>query len=63
MLIAEMPELRRMTAGEVAAMTGLAPVPNDSGSMRGRRAIAEDAEPCGVCCTKPHLPPLVTIQF
>ena len=40
MLIAEMPELGRMTAGEVAAMTGLAPVPHDSGKMRGRRAIA-----------------------
>ncbi len=40
MLIAEMPELGRMTAGEVAAMTGLAPVPHDCGTMRGRRAIA-----------------------
>ncbi len=40
MLIAEMPELGRMTAGEAAAMTGLAPVPHDSGTMRGRRVIA-----------------------
>ena len=40
MLIAEMPELGRMTSGEAAAMTGLAPVPHDSGTMRGRRAIA-----------------------
>ena len=40
MLIAEMPELGRMTAGEVASMAGLAPVPNESGTMRGRRAIA-----------------------
>jgi transposase len=40
MLIAKMPELGRMTAGEVAAMTGLAPVPHDSGTMRGKRAIA-----------------------
>ncbi|MEX1660600.1 transposase [Thioclava sp. 15-R06ZXC-3] len=40
MLIAELPELGRMTAGEAAAMTGLAPVPHDSGAMRGRRAIA-----------------------
>lgn len=29
-----------MAAGEAAAMAGLAPVPNDSGVMRGRRAIA-----------------------
>jgi transposase len=41
MLIAELPELGRMTAGEAAAMTGLAPVPRDSGMMRGRRTIAD----------------------
>lgn len=40
MLIAEMPDLGRMTAGEAAAMTGLAPVPHDSGKMRARRMIA-----------------------
>lgn len=40
MLISEMPELGRMTAGEAAAMTGLAPIPHDSGTMRGKRAIA-----------------------
>ena len=36
---AEMPELGRMTSGEAAAITGLAPVPFDSGTMRGRRMI------------------------
>ncbi|TNC49305.1 IS110 family transposase [Rubellimicrobium rubrum] len=40
MLLAEMPELGRMTAGEAASMTRLAPVPQDSGAMRGRRMIA-----------------------
>lgn len=40
MLIAELPELGRMTSGEAAAMTGLAPVPHVSGAMRGRRTIA-----------------------
>lgn len=40
MLIAELPELGRMTSGEAAAMTGLAPVTHDSGAMRGRRKIA-----------------------
>lgn len=39
-LIAELPELGRMTSGKAAAMTGLAPVPHDSGAMRGRRMIA-----------------------
>lgn len=40
MLLSEMPELGRMTAGEAASMAGLAPVPRDSGVMRGRRMIA-----------------------
>ncbi len=40
MLIAGLPEPGRMTSGEAAAMTGLAPIPHDSGAMRGRRAIA-----------------------
>ena len=40
MLIAKLPELGRMTSGEAAAMTGLAPAPQDSGAMRGRRTIA-----------------------
>ena len=40
MLIAEMPELGRMTSGEAAAMAGLAPIPHDSGTIRGKRAIA-----------------------
>ncbi len=40
MLLAEMPELGRMTAREAASMTGLAPVPRDSGLLRGRRLIA-----------------------
>jgi transposase len=40
MLIAELPELGRMTSGEADVMTGLAPVPHDSGAMRGRRTIA-----------------------
>jgi len=40
MLIAEMPELGKMTSGEAAAMAGLAPVSYDSGTMRGKRMIA-----------------------
>ena len=40
MLSAEMPELDKMTVGEAGAMTGLAPVPYDSGTMRGKRMIA-----------------------
>jgi transposase len=40
MLLAQMPELGRMTAGEAASMIGLAPVSHGSGAMRGRRSIA-----------------------
>ena len=40
MLLAEMPEPGRMTAGKAASMTGLAPAPRDSGAMRARRMIA-----------------------
>jgi transposase len=40
MLIAELPELGRMTSGEAAAMTSLAPGPHDSAARRGSRTIA-----------------------
>ena len=47
MLIAEMPEPGRMTSAEAAAMTGLAPVPRDSGTLKGRRAIAGGRQSLG----------------
>ena len=40
MLIAEMPELGAITGEEAAALAGLAPVAHDSGTLRGKRAIA-----------------------
>ncbi|WP_215762444.1 IS110 family transposase [Acetobacter sp. P1H12_c] len=40
MLLAEMPELGRMTATEAAAMAGLAPMAHDSGAMHGKRVIS-----------------------
>ncbi|MDI6653896.1 transposase [Gluconobacter japonicus] len=42
MLLAEMPELGRMTATEAAAMSGLAPMAHDSGAMRGKRVISRE---------------------
>lgn len=39
MLIAEMPELGQITGEQAAALTGLAPIAQDSGAMRGKRAI------------------------
>ncbi|MFA8387717.1 MAG: transposase [Pelagibaca sp.] len=63
MLIAELPELGRMTSGEAAAITGLAPVPDDSGAMRGRRTNADDEGLCDMCYSKLPTRPPVTIQF
>lgn len=40
MLIAEMPELGAITGEEAAALVGLAPVARESGTLRGKRAIA-----------------------
>ena len=39
-LIAEMPKISTITGEEAAALTGLAPVAHDSGTLCGRRAIA-----------------------
>ena len=39
MLIAEMPEIGTITGEQAAALTGLAPVAHDSGTLRGKRAI------------------------
>lgn len=39
-LIAEMPEIGTISGEEAAALTGLAPVAHDSGTLRGKRAIA-----------------------
>ena len=38
-LIAELPELGRLNRREIAALVGVAPVANDSGTTRGRRRI------------------------
>jgi transposase len=39
MLIAEMPELGQISGEQAAALTGLAPIAQDSGALRGKRAI------------------------
>jgi len=40
MLIAEMPKIGTITGEEAAALTGLAPVAHESGTLHGKRAIA-----------------------
>lgn len=40
MLISEMPDLGQITGEQAAALTGLAPIAHDGGTMRGKRAIA-----------------------
>jgi transposase len=39
-LIAELPELGRLTRRKIAALVGVAPISRDSGTLRGRRTIA-----------------------
>ena len=39
-LVAELPELGRLTRRKIAALVGLAPINRDSGTLRGRRTIA-----------------------
>ncbi|WP_291735006.1 IS110 family transposase [Leisingera sp. F5] len=39
MLIAEMPELGQISGEQAAALTGLAPIAHDSGTLRGKRTI------------------------
>jgi transposase len=38
-LLAEVPELGRLSHGQIAALVGVAPLNRDSGSLRGRRAV------------------------
>jgi transposase len=38
-LLAELPELGRLSHGQIAALVGVAPLNRDSGALRGRRAI------------------------
>lgn len=61
-LIAEMPELGRMTAGEAAAMTGLAPVPHDSGQGVAEEQSSEGGGRCDRCCSRLRSPPPLTIR-
>src|SRR6202049_5037049 len=44
-LIAELPELGRLTRRKIAALVGVAPINRDSGSLRGRRTIAGGRAP------------------
>src|SRR5690606_21017119 len=44
-LIAEMPEIGTITGEEAAALTGLAPVAHDSGTLRGKRQSPVGAVP------------------
>jgi transposase len=38
-LVAELPELGRLSHGQIAALVGVAPLNRDSGTLRGRRAV------------------------
>lgn len=38
-LLAELPELGRLSHGQIAALVGVAPLNRDSGTLRGRQAV------------------------
>ena len=44
-LVAELPELGRLNRRQVAALVGVAPFNRDSGTLRGRRAVAGGRKP------------------
>ena len=46
-LLAELPELGRLSHGQIAALVGVAPLNRDSGTLRGRRAVWGGDGPCG----------------
>ena len=54
-LIAELPELGRLTRRQIAALVGLAPINRDSGTMRGRRTIAGGRAPVRAALFMPTL--------
>jgi transposase len=54
-LIAELPELGRLTRRQIAALVGLAPINRDSGTLRGRRTIAGGRAPVRTALFMPAL--------
>lgn len=50
-LLAELPELGRLSRREIAKLVGVAPLSRDSGTLRGRRFIHGAGRACARCCT------------
>src|SRR5437899_8217106 len=50
-LLAELPELGRLSRKEIAALVGVAPLARDSGTLRGHRTIWGVALPFARCCS------------
>ncbi len=50
-LLADLPELGRLSHGQIAALVGVAPLNRDSGTLRGRRAVWGGVPPYAPPCT------------
>jgi transposase len=47
-LLAELPELGRLSSKEIAALVGVAPLARDSGTLRGKRLVYGGRHRCAV---------------
>jgi transposase len=61
-LLAELPELGRLSHKEIAALVGVAPLNRDSGTLRGKRLIYGGRAPCARRCIWPPSSPASAIR-
>ena len=61
-LIAEVPELGKLTGREISALVGVAPINRDSGVMRADAQSSAGAPACAMRCTWPHWWPRATTR-
>jgi transposase len=55
-LLADLPELGTLNHKQIATLVGIAPLNQDSGRTRGKRAIWADGPLCEQCCIWPRRP-------
>ena len=61
-LIAQLPELGRLNRREIAALVGVAPIANDSGTSRGRRRVQGGRFEIRRVLYRPHSQPPAAIR-
>ena len=61
-LLSDLPELGRLNRGEIAALAGVAPFNQDSGTLRGQRKIEGGRPDCAGYSTSPRSPQSAAIR-